>query len=324
MKRKYGWVKEGPDPRDRVYNVATPVAGLPDSVDLRSKCPPVYDQGQLGSCVSNALAAAVDFDRLHQGFPLLNPSRLFIYYCARVLEHTTQQDAGATVRDGIKVVVSDGAPPETDWPYAPAKLAVRPPGNVFQDAHKNLVSEYMRLPQTLPRLKTCLAQGFPFVFGMNVYESFESDSVALTGIVPMPSNLETYLGGHCVMAVGYSEDRQAFLVRNSWGTEWGLKGYFWLPYAYFLPTFTSDFWTLRSVRVPPNERSTTMKVVVQPITQPAPGQVLLSLLFQDVDPAKAAKITALAQTIQMAAADGVFTLSEDMMIGYALAMLFSR
>lgn len=246
----YGWVRDLPDARDFQY--AAPLQrfphGLPKSVDLRPECPPVYNQGQLGSCTGNGIAGAVEFDQRKQGNKEFTPSRLFIYYNERVIEGTVSQDSGAQVRDGIKTVATIGAPPETDWPYNIKEFAVKPPASAYADAKLDLVSSYMRVSQDLTQMQGCLAAGYPFVFGFTVYESFESQQVADTGIVPMPSTGEKVVGGHCVVAVGYDDTKRSFIIRNSWGTSWGLKGYCLMPYEYLVsPRLASDFWTLRSV-----------------------------------------------------------------------------
>jgi len=107
---------------------------------------------------------------------------------------------------------------------------------------------YSRLTQSLSQLKGCLASGYPFVFGFTVYDSFESQQVAQTGVVPMPAAGEGVLGGHAVLAVGYDDTQQRFIVRNSWGTGWGMQGYFTMPYAYLTEqNLSSDFWTVRLV-----------------------------------------------------------------------------
>jgi C1A family cysteine protease len=246
----YGWIRDLPDARDFLYSaplIRYP-QGLPTSIDLRSACPPVYDQGQLGSCTANAIAAAVQFDQTKQGTKDFTPSRLFIYYCERAIEGTVDQDSGAQVRDGIKAVSTLGAPPETDWPYDIKLFEQQPPQTAYDDAKQDLASAYLRIPQNLAQMHGCLAEGFPFVFGFTVYDSFESDTVAQTGIVPMPSAGESVLGGHCVMAVGYDDTQRMFIVRNSWGPGWGLKGYCMMPYEYLInPQYASDFWTIRSV-----------------------------------------------------------------------------
>jgi C1A family cysteine protease len=243
-------VRDLPDDRDFVYGaplVRFP-QGLPPSVDLRSECPPVYDQGQLGSCTANGIGGAIEFDQRKQGTREFTPSRLFIYYNERVIEGTVSQDAGAQIRDGIKAVAKLGAPPETDWPYDISKFTQRPPAQAYTDAKQDLVSAYARVVQDITQMRGCIAEGFPFVFGFTVYQSFESDSVANTGIVPMPGSHEPVLGGHCVVAVGYDDSKRQFIVRNSWGTGWGLNGYCLMPYEYLInPRLASDFWTIRSV-----------------------------------------------------------------------------
>ena len=134
---RYGWVPDIPDQRDHLY--AAPVvhlAKLPPKVDLRAQCPKViYDQGQLGSCTGNAIACAIQFERLKQKLkPDFIPSRLFIYYNERAMEGTVDQDSGAEIRDGIKSVAQLGAPPETDWPYQIDEFAAKPPAKAYADA----------------------------------------------------------------------------------------------------------------------------------------------------------------------------------------------
>ncbi len=249
--KRYGWVPDLPDARDHLYAApVTLMANLPPTVDLRPHCPPVYDQGQLGSCTGNAIAGAVQFEREKQQLsPDFIPSRLFIYYGERVIEGTVGTDSGAQIRDGIKVVSHLGVPPETDWPYDITKFAQKPPAAAYSDALKDRAVSYSRLAQSLSQMKGCLASGYPFVFGFTVYDSFESQAVANTGVVPMPAAGEGVLGGHAVMAVGYDDSQQRFIVRNSWGTGWGMQGYFTMPYAYLTDrSLAADFWTIRLVQ----------------------------------------------------------------------------
>jgi C1A family cysteine protease len=244
----YGWMPDVPDQRDHVF-AAAPVTALPPSVDLRLGCPPVYDQGQLGSCTANAIAAAIQFDQIRQKEPKpFAPSRLFIYYNERVMEHTVGQDAGAQIRDGIKSVNHIGACPETDWPYVIAKFTRKPPTRAFKDAPLGKAVSYQRVVQTLDQMKGCLAVGFPIVLGIAVYESFESPQVAKSGVVPMPAHSEKLLGGHAILAVGYNDAKQRFIMRNSWGTSWGMQGYFTIPYAYLTDSnLCDDLWTIQMV-----------------------------------------------------------------------------
>ncbi|MEO8713968.1 MAG: C1 family peptidase [Acetobacteraceae bacterium] len=246
----YGWVPDLPDARDHGYAAPRAVmVKLPTHIDLRPQCPVIYDQGQLGSCTGNAIAGAVQFERAKQKLtPDFIPSRLFIYYNERVIEGTVGTDAGAAIRDGIKVVATLGVPPETDWGYDIAKFAQKPPVAAFTDALKDKALSYQRISHSLTQMKGCLASGYPFVFGFTVYDSFESQTVAQTGVVPMPGPGETVLGGHATLAVGYDDSQQRFIVRNSWGETWGMKGYFTIPYTYLTQrSLSSDFWTIRLV-----------------------------------------------------------------------------
>jgi C1A family cysteine protease len=248
--RKYGWRPDLPDQRDHIFSplYAFSFGALPPSVDLRPQCPPVYDQGQLGSCTANAIAGAVEFDRLKQGLPDIMPSRLFIYYNERSMEGTVDSDSGAAIRDGIKSVARQGVCSESEWPYDITQFTVQPSAQCYTDALKDRALVYSRIIQGQSLLKTCLASGYPFVFGFTVYESFESATVAQTGIVPMPQYGEQVLGGHAVCAVGYDDEQQMFIVRNSWSDQWGDKGYFHMPYMYLMnPGLSSDFWFIRTV-----------------------------------------------------------------------------
>jgi C1A family cysteine protease len=246
---RYGWIPDLPDQRDHLYSAPTAfLAALPPSTDLRASCPAVYDQGQLGSCTANAIGAAIEFDRLRQKLPDFVPSRLFVYYNERVIEGTVHIDSGAQIRDGIKTVASQGVCPEAEWPYDIAKFTQKPSAQAYKDAATDRAVSYQSLVQDLNQMKGCLASGYPFVFGFTVYESFETVTVAQSGHAPMPGPGERAIGGHAVMAVGYEDAQQWFLVRNSWGARWGLAGYFTLPYAYLIhPGLASDLWTIRIV-----------------------------------------------------------------------------
>jgi len=249
--QRYGWIHDLPDHRDHLYAAPMATLGmLPSKVDMRGHCPPVYDQGQLGSCTANAIAGAMEFELMREkAKDVFVPSRLFIYYNERVIEGTVNSDSGAQIRDGIKSVAAQGAPHESLWPYNIAKFTDKPSPASYDDALKHEAASYQRLVQATTQMKGCLAAGNPFVFGFTVYASFESPEVAKTGKVPMPAADEQMLGGHAVMAVGYDDTEQRFIVRNSWGAGWGLQGYFTMPYAYLLDkNLASDFWTIKFVK----------------------------------------------------------------------------
>lgn len=253
--RRFGWVPDLPDHRDKIFAAPLVKLGpLPAAVDLRPGCPPeIYNQGQLGSCTANAIAAAIEFDQMKQGLAdVFTPSRLFIYYNERVMEGTVQEDAGAMIRDGIKSVNKIGAPHEQLWPYSernPGPFQKKPVPAAFRDARQHPALLYQRLPQVETQLKGCLADGYPFVFGIAVFESFQAEAVNKTGRVPMPKPREKQLGGHAILCVGYDDHKRRFLCRNSWGENWGQKGHFTIPYDYVLDeNLADDFWTIKTVQ----------------------------------------------------------------------------
>jgi C1A family cysteine protease len=233
-----------PDFRDFAYE-KTAKTTLPTQVDLRSQMPPVYDQGQIGSCTANAWAGAVEYlwIKKKQEF---TPSRLFIYYNERLIEGDVKTDGGAQIRDGGKTLATQGVCYESSWPYT-KNFATKPSTKCYTAALGHKAQQYSRVNQDSTSIKTALSNGDPVVIGISVYESFESDSAAQTGIIPMPQKSEQLLGGHALLVVGYDDTKQWFIVRNSWGASWGSAGYCFLPYAYLTNSnLASDFWVLQS------------------------------------------------------------------------------
>jgi C1A family cysteine protease len=245
--RGYGWRPDLPDHRDFVFGAVqlAIAAPLPEKVDLRPLCSKVEDQKQLGSCTAQALVGALEFLEKKDGLKAINLSRLFVYFNERLMEGTVNSDSGAAIRTGIKVLAKQGVCLERKWPYVIARFAKSPSAPAYDDGAAHQITSYQRILD-LGSMRQCLADGFPFVFGFSVYDSFESDFVAQTGEVPMPAQGESLLGGHAVLAVGYDDSTKRFIVRNSWGSRWGQKGYFTMPYDYLTDrNLSDDMWTIR-------------------------------------------------------------------------------
>ena len=245
-KAVYGWQPDIPDNRDHQYGAVRKIpATLPPKVDLSTLCSAVEDQKDLGSCTANALAGALEYLMKKDKSPYIDMSRLFIYYNERVIEHSIKTDSGAMIRDGIKTLAKQGACSEKIWPYDTAKFASKPPKACYTEALKYQILAYARI-NTLDEMRACLADGYPFVFGFSVYEGFETQQMAKTGILNMPKPTEKMVGGHAVLGIGYDDAARRFIVRNSWGPEWGKKGYFTMPYDYVASRdLSDDFWTIR-------------------------------------------------------------------------------
>jgi len=245
---KYGWIPDLPDQRDFSYiRLAVTIPKLPTQINLRFQCTPIENQSTLGSCTAQALVGNLEFLKLKTLKKTINFSRLFLYYNERLIRHTEQIDSGASLRDGIKTLVKLGDCLEKFWPYLIKKFALKPPKKAYQNAKNFQILSYYRL-HTLVEMKHTLSLGYPFVFGFAVYASFESKKVKKTGIIPLPKIGERLLGGHAVVAVGYNDQNKRFIVRNSWGKNWGDDGYCYMPYEYIANSqLAADFWTIRDM-----------------------------------------------------------------------------
>ena len=187
--QRFGWVPDLPDARDFMYSAPeTVLAKLPKKVDLRgANMPPVWDQGQLGSCTAQAIGSAFEYSQLKQGLKDFMPSALFIYYNERAMEGTIDTDSGAMIRDGMKSVAKIGVCPETIWPYVIPKFTEKPPQKAYTEAKKHQALVYRRVLGNLHQMQGCIAQGYPFVFGCSVYESVMKPEVAWSGPSPVCS-----------------------------------------------------------------------------------------------------------------------------------------
>jgi C1A family cysteine protease len=224
---------------------------LPGHADLTSGCPGVYDQGQLGSCTANAGSALAEFLMKKVGHPAWMPSRLALYYWTRVLieGNNPGDDSGCSLADTMKSLNTFGVAHESMWWYDINKFSVKPSAKVVADAASHVVLTGESVNQDLFSMRSVLAEGYPFIFGFTVYDSFEND-IGSNGIMPMPKPGEQVLGGHAVMAVGYDDSTRRFKVRNSWGAGWGAGGYFFMPYDFITDTqYADDMWTSHNFSV---------------------------------------------------------------------------
>lgn len=245
----YGWHPDLPDQRDMLFALGPAGAvTILETVDLRNtgNLPSVYDQGELGSCTANAIGGAFQYGQRALKAPDFMPSRLFIYYNERVVEGSVSEDAGAMIRDGIKVLNKLGVPPEKEWPYSIGKFAKKPTAKAFRDGLKHQLLKYQRCA-TILSMQQALTLNLPVVAGFTVYESFESAAAENTGIIPEPLPTEEVLGGHAILIVGYQKvgGKDHWIVRNSWGPDWGNKGYCYMPFTIKF----MDCWTLQQVEV---------------------------------------------------------------------------
>lgn len=269
---RYGWIPDHPDPRDRLYNLEAPIrrahqlprkiAPLTDTIPV-----PRWNQAQLGSCTGHGIVRALAYEAVKQGEPLklaagrmddntpgdAGYSRLFVYYEERRIEGTIGTDSGGQIRDGIKVVATEGAPLEQLWPYDVSQFAVKPSPAAYKAAPAHEAVQYRRIVPDGPGapVHTALANGQVVVFGFIVPASFEDGTwdPSSGDPLPLPAPGEQFVGGHCTVIVGYDLDRKLFVVDNSWGEDWGIAGRFNMTQAWVDPYrgLSSDFWVVERV-----------------------------------------------------------------------------
>ncbi len=249
--RKYGWIPDLPDHRDLEYKISSKRVILPESYDLRKIkiMPEVLDQGEIGSCTANAAASAHLFCKLNSSSTnsVTNVSRSFIYHYERVLEKTYPSDSGAQIRTAIKVLSKYGACAESLFPYSEDTYNKKPTAKMNKDALNRQILKYKRLTRSLTSFKKCLYFGNPFLFGFTVYSSIDNISKT-NNVLALPNESDDMEGGHAVLAVGYDNTMNSFIVMNSWGKDWGDNGYFYLPYEYLTNTnLSDDFWAIFDV-----------------------------------------------------------------------------
>ena len=226
---------------------------LPSNIDLRQSgnFTDIEDQRSLGSCTANAVVGLVEYLIKSTGNKALDLSRIFLYKTTRnLMGDQGIGDSGAYIRDTIKALRLFGVPPEKWWPYDIVDFDDEPDAFIYAYAQNFQAIDYLRLDQfgasneeTLNAIKQSLADGFPSAFGFWVPDTMDQVS-ADNPVIPVPTINGRFVGGHAVVAVGYDDEKEAILIRNSWGKDWGVEGYAWLPYEYVLKEYAFDFWTI--------------------------------------------------------------------------------
>lgn len=214
------------------------------SIDLRTKFPPVYDQGKIGSCTANALCSIFEYDT-----DSFKGSRLFLYYNERLLINETDKDNGGYLSDGILTLKNYGICEEKYWPYIIENIFNKPSEEAYEKAKINYVIEAISISNELEIIKYWLNKNEPIALGIAIYSNFVNFSSSKNGKIGLPTNDDKFIGGHAVILCGYNDNTQQFLLRNSWGSYWGENGYFYLPYSYITDNnLCGDLWIITKIK----------------------------------------------------------------------------
>lgn len=238
-----GWRRDKPGANDSMLRSTLDV--IPE-IDLRKTgfLPPVYQQYDTNACTAMCLGAAIEYLTKKEGKPVFKPSKCFMYWNARVLGDCTDKDDGAELRDAIMSLIKWGSAPDADYPFLPQHIDNPPPQKAYEDAEKEIISEFQRIPSTAEDIAGALARGTPIIFGAEVFANFNTEETAKTGIIPMPKG--KHKGGHCMLIVGIKPG--FVIVRNSWGVDWGEHGYGYVPLEYVEnDNLVGDFWVVNVV-----------------------------------------------------------------------------
>lgn len=245
IKRSYGWIPDESDKRDLLFGSLHEISGtLPSFIDWRVQCTAVENQGSIGSCTANAVVAMMEFLDKKEDNRFFNQSRLFLYYNTRRLQGTINDDSGASLRYTLKAYAKWGICSEKIWPYIIKNFKIKPTDECYRQSTRYRLLSYLRL-NVVDEMKQCLADGYLFVGGIKLYSSSETRSVRETGVIPVPKSGERYLGGHAICFVGFDDEKQRFIFKNSWSKSWGESGYGYVSYKY-VEKYGSDFWTART------------------------------------------------------------------------------
>lgn len=252
MPNMKGWKKDVKDERDFLWKTmpVIPFEKLPDEIDLRDKMSRIENQGEIGSCTANVAVGSLEYlkrKKLQRKFICFKVcrdlSRLFVYYNTRSLSMCEDVDCGATIRDTIKAIAKWGACYEKTWPYDIGKWSEKPELECYDEAEKYKATLYYRAQNVL-EVQNALAQGLPVAFGAILFESF--NYVAVSGVVKIPEEGEHIIGAHAMLIVGYEKEDSRFIVRNSWGENWGRAGYCYMPFDYCkFGDWVDDFWVVK-------------------------------------------------------------------------------
>jgi hypothetical protein len=130
-------------------------------------------------------------------------------------------DGGTTLNAALQAVKRFGTCKGDVWAFRSHRINQKPPEQAYQNGRKYITIQGFQIDVDLYEMKSCLADGYPFIFALSTFQSFGL-ATQKHGRVPVPSRGEVANfrhGCHAMLAVGYSDRDRVFVVKNSWGKQ---------------------------------------------------------------------------------------------------------
>lgn len=238
-------------PQDLDINNNT--SGIPSSMDLSSKFPPIGDQGSYGTCVAwavgynlktalNGIDNQWSASQLSQTQNQTSPKDL---YWSIPAASKGSDCNGTQFEAAMDALISRGGASVSTVPYANlGNCSQTPPQDWTQDASDNKLVNYRKIADvnnsasmTVSNFKSYLAESRPIAFGARLGDRFmrwNSDAVIDNDSYLNPGMQHAY---HAMVLAGYDDAKGAFKVINSWGKTWGNNGTIWVDYDFFVKNF---------------------------------------------------------------------------------------
>lgn len=274
-KRARGFVRE-PDSVFQQFTVGVRFRNfLPPEVDLAARFPTPGNQGSQSSCTAWAVGYAMRsfYEGKRQNWSFASNDQLIspAYIYNSLHKYSGDCNAGVAISAALELLEKNGAPTLAVFPYTEGDCSVAPDPKAASVAPEFRIRSWRAInAKVLDDAKGQIRLGNPVVFGMDISESFEN----LEGDAVYDDTTTPRIGGHAMVLVGYSERRQAFKVINSWGTDWGDKGFAWISYR-AIKELTDRMFVMDVADTPPVKIEIAQAPEPAPVVVPPPAPVVV-------------------------------------------------
>ncbi|MEM7163054.1 MAG: C1 family peptidase [Bacteroidota bacterium] len=210
---------------------------------LKKYCPEIRNQGNVNSCVGWAVGYAAYTIEVAKHYEWTDLSlitanafsAMFIYNQIKVGK--SQCGIGSQIINALELLKDNGDVYSRDFDYPKSDCERQPTPELIEKALKFKIKDFYALfmsdddySKKVNATKNSIQRGSPVIIGMNVEKAF----LKLKTDVWKPSyKPHEKIGGHAMVVIGFDDKKGAFEIMNSWGDQWGEKGFFWISYNDF-------------------------------------------------------------------------------------------